>query len=358
MSNLIVPTSRTSGTDADEAMTGKRSRIDYLDLQRCLGADVIDFSVYENGWRTVAKRPDRLMRLAWGQALYAVQHWRDYDMVLSMSEDIGLPLAFLLRLQGIKPRHYMIAHNLLSHRKRPVVRALNVLKTFHGIIVLSSEAVEGIAKTYGVPRQRVVFMRDAVDERFWHPLGDIAVEESLILSVGRARRDYPTLFRAVEGLPLCLRIQANSQWFIPYGNKNLKPPPNVSLGGYLSFMELRELYARAAFVVTVLEPGAHHSAGTVSVKEAMAMGKAVVVASDGGMQDYVREGETGFVVPTGNPSALRAAIQRLLADPAEAIQMGRCARELVEREMSYERRIGLLARLCMGEALERVDVGR
>lgn len=298
------------------------------------------------------------MRLAWGQAFYAVQNWRDYDMVLSMSEDIGLPLAFLLRLQGKKPRHYMIAHNVLSRRKQPIVRALSVLQTFDGIVVLSSEAVDEIAQTYGVPRHRVVFMRDAVDEQFWHPLDDIPVEEGIILSVGRARRDYPTLLRAVEGLPLRLHIQASSQWFIPYGNKNLKPPPNVSLGGYLSFVELRELYARAAFVVIVLEPGAHHSAGTVSVKEAMAMGKAVVVASDGGMQDYVREAKTGFLVPTGNPSTLRAAIQRLLADPAEAIQMGRCARELVERDMSYEHRIGLLARLCMGETPERAYVGR
>lgn len=78
------------------------------------------------------------------------------------------------------------------------------------------------------------------------------------------------------------------------------------------------------------------------------MGKAVIVASAGGIDDYVRPNETGIIVPAGDAARLREAIECLLADPARAEAMGRNGRALLEREMRYADKIEWLASLATG----------
>ena len=49
--------------------------------------------------------------------------------------------------------------------------------------------------------------------------------------------------------------------------------------------------------------------------EAMERGRAVIASSVGGLPEIVAEGETGLLVPPGDPAALADAIRRLVADP-------------------------------------------
>lgn len=65
--------------------------------------------------------------------------------------------------------------------------------------------------------------------------------------------------------------------------------------------------------------------GQVAV-EAMACGKAVVASGIGGLADIVADGETGLLVPPGDPEALSAALDKLVADPALRDQMGAAGR--------------------------------
>ena len=60
------------------------------------------------------------------------------------------------------------------------------------------------------------------------------------------------------------------------------------------------------------------------------MGKAVIVSDSDGVREFVRDGETGLVVPARDPAALRAAIARLLADPALCRYLGRGGRRFTE----------------------------
>jgi glycosyltransferase involved in cell wall biosynthesis len=65
--------------------------------------------------------------------------------------------------------------------------------------------------------------------------------------------------------------------------------------------------------------------------EAMATGRPVIAARIGGLPEIVADGETGLLVPPEDADALRAAMARLIADPALAARMGEAGRQRVRR---------------------------
>ena len=72
----------------------------------------------------------------------------------------------------------------------------------------------------------------------------------------------------------------------------------------------------------------------LSVMEAQAAGLAVVASAVGGIPSLITDGQTGRLVPPGDPSRLAEVIVEVLTDPAGAAQMGRQAREFIQREFS------------------------
>jgi glycosyltransferase involved in cell wall biosynthesis len=69
----------------------------------------------------------------------------------------------------------------------------------------------------------------------------------------------------------------------------------------------------------------------VSVLEAFAAGLPVVSTPAGDIANLVRDGETGLLVPAGNPAAMAKAVIGLLEDPDRAAVMARRARVEVEK---------------------------
>jgi len=61
---------------------------------------------------------------------------------------------------------------------------------------------------------------------------------------------------------------------------------------------------------------------SVVAMEAMALGKPVVATSAGGLPEVVVHGQTGLIVPPGDPGALAEAIVELLSHPDRAEEMG------------------------------------
>ena len=120
-------------------------------------------------------------------------------------------------------------------------------------------------------------------------------------------------------------------------------PANVTARGYDLF-DLRQLYADAAFVVVPLED-TDFQAGITTILEAMAMGKAVVCSQTRGQTDVVIDDDNGIYVPPGDPVALQRAIERLVADPAEAARLGANGRRWVEHHADLDGYIAELAAL-------------
>ena len=68
-------------------------------------------------------------------------------------------------------------------------------------------------------------------------------------------------------------------------------------------------------------------------------GKPVVAGDNGGMRVLVEEGGNGYLVPPGDPDALRRAIATLAASPIQRRAFGDRSRQLFEERFSVERMI-------------------
>lgn len=84
---------------------------------------------------------------------------------------------------------------------------------------------------------------------------------------------------------------------------------------------------------------------TGSVREAMALRRAVVASDVGGNSELVVDGEVGLLVPPRDVGALAAALDRLLADPELRARLGAAARRRVVEHFSTGHRLDRLEAL-------------
>lgn len=105
---------------------------------------------------------------------------------------------------------------------------------------------------------------------------------------------------------------------------------SVEFTGEVSQQELARYMARCRVLVL---PSLSEALGRV-VFEAMAAGKPVVGSAVGGIPEIVQEGETGFLVPPGDPEPLADRLSWLLSHPEEAAEMGKRARAFAAKFFS------------------------
>ena len=90
--------------------------------------------------------------------------------------------------------------------------------------------------------------------------------------------------------------------------------------------------------------------------EAMALGTPCVATDVTGIPEIVRHEQTGLIVPQRNPSALAAALARLLDQPTAAAQMAARARALVDRDFDA-RQTSAALRLVFAAAVHEFRAG-
>jgi glycosyltransferase involved in cell wall biosynthesis len=87
--------------------------------------------------------------------------------------------------------------------------------------------------------------------------------------------------------------------------------------------------------------------------EAMASGKPVVATSAGGVPEIVRDGETGLLVPPGEPASLAAAMRRLLTDSHLRDRLGKAGRTAAESRFDLRTHVERVHELYLSVLRER-----
>lgn len=141
------------------------------------------------------------------------------------------------------------------------------------------------------------------------------IEPPVVLFVGRLspEKGILELVEAARGMNL-----------IVAGHGPLRKRVPQALG-FVSHEKIGELYERAAIVACP----SHREGFGMACAEAMAHARPVVACPVGGLRDLVVDGETGLFVPPGDVAALRAALERLLADPEQRRHMGAAGRKRI-----------------------------
>jgi glycosyltransferase involved in cell wall biosynthesis len=327
---LLIPSYVKRGLESEVA-ANTHPTMDYFALQARFDADLADYGSMEADRHPLVRAARWLGRDA-ALAVHGFLRGRSYDVIFSNGENVGIPLAALLKSRRKRPGHVLIGHRLSPRKKRPFMRALH--SQMDAIFVYAATQRAYAEDVLRIPSDKVHLIPFHADTRFYQPMPAVAMERR-ISSAGLELRDYPTLIEAVQGLDVDVRLAAASPWSKRKNETSDRQlPSNVSARRY-GYLELRELYATSQFVVVPLYEN-DFQAGVTTILEAMAMGKAVIVTQTRGQRDVIQHGINGIYVPPGDPQALRDAIGDLLASPEQAAHLGANARRTVELEMSLD----------------------
>jgi len=113
--------------------------------------------------------------------------------------------------------------------------------------------------------------------------------------------------------------------------------------------DMREVYADLD-VVTLCS---NNEGSPVALIEALAAARPVVSTHVGGVPNVVQDGESGLLVPPGDPAALAEGVVALLRDPARAAELGRAGRLGVYPRHSSGRLVQDIAHLYLELAREK-----
>ena len=139
-------------------------------------------------------------------------------------------------------------------------------------------------------------------------------EAQLVLLAGAA--DTPEQLAEVTELVEGLRATRSGVFWIP----EMLPKPEV----------IQLLTHATVFAI----PSVYEPLGIVNL-EAMACGTAVAGSRTGGIPEVVAEGETGLLVPPGEPGPLADVLNVLLRDPGRARAMGEAGRKRAVAEFGW-----------------------
>lgn len=239
------------------------------------------------------------------------------DTVWCIGEANAFPLATLCDRGPNGPTIITAVHNLDRPRGRASVKWLRAAKRVDHWVTNAEHQVMNLLRL-GVPQENITYIADPVDTAFFTPgPASINIRRPIIASIGLEGRDYRTLAAAAGDMNVDIKISGFS--LDANALRHAFPdtlPPNMTRKFY-QWDELVQLYRDATLVVVPLFDR-NYAAGINGFLEAAAVGKPVVCTRTEGMKEYLDRAGVRLQVAVGDAEAMRAAINWILAHPAEA----------------------------------------
>lgn len=179
-----------------------------------------------------------------------------------------------------------------------------------------------------IAREKIQILHNGIDtDKYQAKFSD----QGYVLYFGRLSKEkgITTLLQAHKHLAaeLPLKIVGTG----PLEGELRKDYPAVEFLGYQSGQSLQDLIANAAFVVV---PSEWYENCSMVVLESMAFGKPVIGSRIGGIPEQIEDGKTGFLFEIGNVPKLTWEMNVLMKNSMLRVEMGRGAREKLEKEYS------------------------
>lgn len=297
------------------------------------------------GWaRVVDVVANRVLRLLGGYGgdfatvLSSLRTANASDVVFTTSDTVGLPVLLLKQAGLVKPPVVYAAiglpERLAQLRGRPMRRLYaRALRRAHTILAYSAAEAHAAQAWLGAGAN-VRFVPFGVDVEAFAPRGGKPTVD--VVSVGAdPRRDFGLLLRIAGAHPqLRFHIVATRERAHSLGAL----PPNVSLETDVPLERVRDRLAEARVVALPVERNTYSGATTVLL-QAMALAKPVIVSrTDATVEGYgLEDGVNCRLVEPGDVQAFEQALLETVAGAEASVSLGLRARELVERDFSWER---------------------
>jgi glycosyltransferase involved in cell wall biosynthesis len=216
------------------------------------------------------------------------------------------------------------------------------------IAAVSAFDMQQCRQTFDVSPDRLHLIPNAVDVEKFQPTAEEGDRPPIVTFIGRleqwkgansfikiarkVRQEVPkAIFQMAGDGPLRDKLLADS--------RDLNG--NIRFLGAIDHARIPELLRHSS---VLLLPSFIEGLPTVCL-EALATGIPVVASDTGGMSEIIREGETGYLCPSGDLDRFAERVIRLLRDPELRTRFGQNGRALVEDQYSWTRVAEMTERL-------------
>jgi glycosyltransferase involved in cell wall biosynthesis len=248
----------------------------------------------------------------------------------------------------------------------PMPRLLARLASF---VVAVSEVAAEKARQAGVPKERIAVIRSVVEsEGFVPPPNarrwarerlELPADAFVVAGVGRmvAGKGYEQLVEAVALMMPTERPHLLLTGDGPMRAELERAAAKRRVGDWVRFLGFQADVRTVLWAADVLaHVPTHFPEGTPNtILEGMAAGLPVIATPVGGIAEIVRHGETGWLVPPNDASALAEALRHLRANPSLRRQLGEAAQTFVREHHSVSALIERILRVYAVVLSERLS---
>src|SRR3989344_7310819 len=210
------------------------------------------------------------------QAAYLLPKFKNYDVIVGTGDSAGLPLLALKYFGIIKqPVIFMtsgIAGALKGKANTWVGKFYKKILHKAGVFTSYSQIeTDFFEKEMGIKKGKIKYMPLGTDWQYFSQKSK--AKREIISAVGtELSRDYKTLFKAIEDLPIQVEVACH-----PDNIKNLKIPENVKIHLNITVQKVLKIYQRSILsIIPCIER--YRSSGQMVLLETASAGLPVIAS--------------------------------------------------------------------------------